>query len=473
MKWCFLVNDALFLSEFMGKLAEVVAKEGNACLVLFNSKIAEYEKKKHFPLRTRFISKVDWCIEHYNPANKEFGELSWREFFPIFDRFARFPFLYSYSVDMAAQLYQFFDFIFSTEQPAVIIGEPPAGLFGEVAYYFAKKKNILFVGITDSRMENIAFYDSEWTDSRYEKTFKKLLDTDISKKEKKFFIAWLQGFLTHTQVPSYTKYIKISFRQTDLPWHYFQRIKKVGLTLLKYIVNRKRFQPYDYESEAILRYSLMAPVDVEKRQVRLVLQKKFFRALKEGDKFFVYPLHFQPESATSVLAMYYADQLATIRNIAFALPFPWKLYVKEHVAALGTRPSSFYEYLQKIPQVVLISARESVPKLIQRCSGVITLTSTMGMEAALSGKPVYVLGNVFYAYHPLCKKAQNFDDLREHIRIDMTQKHSPQNLERINMRFLASYYRHTVPGITAAAQSDDDRNDYDAIYQAIKARVER
>ena len=65
MKWCFLINNFNVLPEFFGKLADQVLKEGDTCLVVFGSKIAEYEKKKFFPAGTNFISMVDWCVDHY------------------------------------------------------------------------------------------------------------------------------------------------------------------------------------------------------------------------------------------------------------------------------------------------------------------------------------------------------------------------------------------------------------------------
>ena len=55
MKCVFLVNNASFLAEFFGKLADQVIKQGDDCLVITSSKIAEYGKKKFFPDRTAII----------------------------------------------------------------------------------------------------------------------------------------------------------------------------------------------------------------------------------------------------------------------------------------------------------------------------------------------------------------------------------------------------------------------------------
>lgn len=469
MKFCFLINDAPFLSEFFGKICKLVLEDKHEAVVVVNNKIAEYTKKQFFPSKTKFISKVDWCIANFNPAKKEFENLSWREFFPDFCRFRRLQWNYQYAVDTVSQLYQFFDFVFQNEKPDVLIGEPPAGLFGEIGYYFAKKNSVPFLGFVDSAF-NLALYDSEWTDSRFEKTFKGLSDGDISERERESFPARIEKFISHAQQPNFIKYVRISFGQFELLRHYLRKMPELK-SLFKYFMGRKKFQQYDYESEVDLRRSIVAPFEVEMRQFRLLFQKRFFFRINEQDQFFLYPLHLEPEASTLILAAPYSDQLATIKNIAFSLPFPCKLYVKEHPVAMGSRHDSFYQTLQKIPNVVLISANQNVPELVRKSLGMVTLTGTMGMEAALAGKPVYVLGKVFYTYHPLCRKVQNFDDLKEQIKTDLSKKPDTKNLENINIRFMASYIRNTLKGGIIYATEVQDKNDYKMIYGGIKQRI--
>jgi len=86
IKWCFLVTYNPFM-QFCGKLAHQVVKEGDSCVLVFESKIAEYSKKQYFPGEAKSISKVDWCIKNYKKDQKDFGDLSWKEFFADFNRF--------------------------------------------------------------------------------------------------------------------------------------------------------------------------------------------------------------------------------------------------------------------------------------------------------------------------------------------------------------------------------------------------
>ncbi|MDP2664688.1 MAG: hypothetical protein Q8O97_01840, partial [bacterium] len=347
MKFCFLINSAPFLSEFLGKISSEALNDNHEVVVVVNSKVAEYTKKQHFPEQVRWISKVDWCVEHFDPSKKEFGSFSWREFFPAFGRYTRLRWDYAYSVDTVSQLCQFFDFVFRTEKPDIVLGEPPTGVFGNIAHHFAKQYKVPALGLTDSRL-NIAVYDSESNDSRFEKTFKKLFSGDIEKSERAALNGIIKKIVSHVEKPAYMNYAKISFSPITFVLHYFSRLSELG-PVFRYLRNRAKFKPYDYESEVTWRRTFSSPIELLWRQFRLFSQKRFFSLMNEHDQFFVYPLHLEPEAATLVLAAPYADQMATIRSIAFSLPFPFKLYVKEHPSAMGLRPDGFYQELQKVP----------------------------------------------------------------------------------------------------------------------------
>ena len=476
MKWCILINNAPNLSEFFGKLSGEIIKGGDDCLVVFGGKIAEYEKKKFFPNKAKFISAVDWCADNYEKGKKEFFGLSWKDFFPVFDRNDVLKFDYNKSIETILQTAQFFEFIFEKEKPDVVISEPPTGLIHQVAYHFCKKNNLPYFGFGERINNKIDIYDSGFTCLDYEKTFREINDSAISKVEKEFAIKTIEDIMSHKQLSIYRGFLKIHFSQLGLIKHYIGKIKNPGLLLFRYLLKRKYFKNFDCESESILKKAVLAPLKIERRQFRILSQKNIFSKIGIKDKnFFLFPLHLQPEASTDVCATYYCDQLNTIKNVAFSLPFPYKLYVKEHPIAIGTRSKEFYEKLKKIPNVVLISPDENVENLIKNSSGVITLTSTLGLEAAFAGKPVYVFRDteVFYSYHPLCRTVQNFEELKNRIQEDLISKPNISNLEDINIRFIVSYFRNTIDGDIASASMDEDTNNYVLIYQDLKKMAEK
>lgn len=469
MKYCFLINNAAFLSEFFGKLASEIIKKGDNCFVILGGKITEYEKKKFFPNEAKFISVVDWRINNYRENEKEFFGLSWKDFFPLFDRNDALKLDYNKSIKTTLQVTQFFKFIFEKEKPDVVISESPSGLTHLVAYYFCQKNNAIYLGLGDSRLNNrIDVYDTEFTCLRYEETFKEINNGSMLKEEKEFARNFIEKFISHERLPSYLASEKIYFSQIDLIKHFLKRIKEVYNPLLRYILSRRKYKNFDGESEIILKTLSKAVFKAERKKIRIFFQKRFFKEYSKKDKFFLFPLQIQPESSTNVHAIYYCDQLNTAKNIAFSLPLSYKLYVKEHPIAVGTRPTEFYEKLKKIPNIVLISPQENIENIIKNSSGVITLTSTAGLEAALAGKPVYVLGDVFYSYHPLCRKVKGFEELKSKIEDDLINKPNIDNLEEINSRFIISCFRNTIPGNMTVANTKEDTNDYKLIYQKIE-----
>ncbi|MEK7663916.1 MAG: hypothetical protein AAB340_00490 [Patescibacteria group bacterium] len=491
MKWLFLINDASYLFEFLGKISHQLTKEGDECLVVFNSKIAEYEKGKFFPKNSKFLSKIDWCIKNYDSSKKDFGNLSWRELFTVFERFNLYNrYNYNQSLDIVNQLYQFFDYIFSYEKPDIVIGEPPPGLFGEVAYYFTKKNNIPFCGIAESRFPGrIDIWDLEWTCSKFEDNFKNLKKEDFLPGETEFAKNFIKKFISHKTIYSSYYIVKVRFSLFDYIRHYLRRLKESSYVFFRYFLDRSKVKRFDYESEAVLRRSLMAPFRTIKKNIKIKLQGNIFNKLSSKDKYFFFPIQYEPEASTLVLATYYSNQLATIKYVSATLPFPYKLCLKEHPGSIGSRTNQFYEEIKKIPNAVLLSSEESTPNVIANSIGVITMTSTVGMEAAIQGKPVYVLGNVFYSYHPLCQKVVNFEDLKEKIKRDLQinwdlpnpirdqgvlrenetkQTSNGVNLEEINMRFIISYLRNSILADILYAKDPNDKNNYQFICKEIK-----
>ncbi len=250
MKLIFLVNNAPFLMEILGKMAYRAIAEGDECVGIAEGKIAEYKKKRHFPPGMKFISKVDWCIENCQKDKKEFGSLSWRNIFFVFDRLKQTDFNYDNSLEMVSQIYQFLEFIFEKEKPDAIISEPSSGLLNSIAYYFCKLNKVSYLGLISSRFKNrIDVYDSEFTCSRYEKTFRELDSNNISEKEKQFANNFIKNFLSHKELPSYFGSEKVYFTQFGLLSHYLTRIKEISPSHFQYFL--------DQSSELLKRWNMM------------------------------------------------------------------------------------------------------------------------------------------------------------------------------------------------------------------------
>lgn len=114
----------------------------------------------------------------------------------------------------------------------------------------------------------------------------------------------------------------------------------------------------------------------------------------------LYPLHFEPEIALQIYGRPFQNQIEVARMLALALPAGMKLVVKEHPRAAGFRPRGYYKKLLSIPNVILALPEEPSHRLVRTASLVAIITGNIGLEAAVLGKPVLVLGQADYSVLP-------------------------------------------------------------------------
>src|SRR5581483_8210745 len=147
MKWCFLVNDADIIMDFLGRFCQEVINQGDECLVVFNSSLVEYTKRRYFPEQVKTISRTDWLKENFKPQLRTAEGISWRDFFASYERKKEFLDLdYRHSVDLVEQHIQFFEYLFSSQKPDVVVNEPPANVFTEIAFHFCQTHKKQYIG---------------------------------------------------------------------------------------------------------------------------------------------------------------------------------------------------------------------------------------------------------------------------------------------------------------------------------------
>lgn len=116
----------------------------------------------------------------------------------------------------------------------------------------------------------------------------------------------------------------------------------------------------------------------------------------EGKKYYLYPLHKQPEASIDVIGKYYDDQQLNIRNIVSQLKYDEYLIVKEHSNAIGDRSYNFYKSLSNYPRVLLVDDKANIKKLIETSKGVFTVSGTAALEASLMGVQSFCFSNVYF-----------------------------------------------------------------------------
>ena len=124
-----------------------------------------------------------------------------------------------------------------------------------------------------------------------------------------------------------------------------------------------------------------------------------------GERYVLFPLHYQPEVSTLVMGTYYLDQAALIEDIAKSLPIGHRLYVKEHFFSIGRRPLAEYRRIKKCFNVRLVGALNNPIEMVMKADAVATISGTMGWESILLEKPTITFGDCFYNAYPQVYRA--------------------------------------------------------------------
>jgi hypothetical protein len=166
-----------------------------------------------------------------------------------------------------------------------------------------------------------------------------------------------------------------------------QALRNVAHWTARYLAQRAIGRTSGYQWKSTARHYLDLPS--QWRELRK-LQPGTLDDLK-GLPFVFFVLQEEPELSLSWQSPESWPQLAYLWQIARDLPAGTKLAVKEHIYAVGRRPSGFYRQVMDFKNVVLLDPLLPGADVVRASSAVATITSTAGFEAAWIGKPVISL----------------------------------------------------------------------------------
>tara|TARA_Y100001956_G_scaffold75329_1_gene83184 strand:+ start:68 stop:1453 length:1386 start_codon:yes stop_codon:yes gene_type:complete len=425
-----LINTAAF-SKYYLKLAKelknlghnvVIATDSNFTQELFElnkSKIpVEVFKNKTEQKNGRLSDLDSWCLH------------------PDFDRGIYYGFYSQFSgyksSDIVENLYSFFEHVIDKYNIKTCFYENVSNGFAYIAWKVIEEKNGKYLGLTSSRLPGMCCFTTD--------------DNDLASQIEKAQIAeaysidnliFAENYLSQINdvEPDYMKNNGLS-KISALP-----AIKRVAfhslITHIKYSFGPENagFQLGNPLISSI-RYRFRSVF----RKINSYRIRKYFKefSFDTSKSYFLYPLHYHPESSTSLLGRFY-DEFNLIKNIAFSLKSGEVLLVKDHKSAHAFEAKAFYKMLSSLPNVVLVRPEVNAKQLIDKCMGVFTLTSTVGYEAVLKNKAVVLFGEAFYKNHPLVKKINSFNEIRYALE---WMKSNPNNAlpEGYNRSYVASYH---------------------------------
>lgn len=172
---------------------------------------------------------------------------------------------------------------------------------------------------------------------------------------------------------------------------------------------------------------------MKRRYREAFMKKNFLQKIEDDNPFIYFPMHVEPERTLLIGAPYYTNQSAVIANVAKSLPSGYLLYVKDHPTMQTEywRSVSYYKEIMSLPNVKLVDPFFPHDELLKKCSLVITVAGSAGLEAGFYKKPVILLADLNYAkYIPFVHVVKNLDDLQQKIHSVLSSDVNPLDLEK-------------------------------------------
>ena len=405
MNFLILINSAPNYKYFFHEISKELQNRGHKIFYAIDSLRSKFLEPLDAVDNNKHSFFFDQYLEKYFDSSLSIDALPdsqdfWGDYFySDFDRFLTHDFNLNknknYWLNVKICLDNYFSQLIQENNIDFVLYENISNSFAYAAYLQCQAHGKRYIGLMGSRIPNHFEIQGSIIDGEVEK-LKKLEKIPPSREE----LEWFQNYknsIVNIQ-PDYMK-------QNGLDNVAITRVIKLEKLkkAIRFLTIGSKYNSYfDYQFGNPSTVPLKALRVNWKRFINTIKSQSFYISDTEleqassTEKFYVYPIHFHPESSTSVLAPEYTNEYNNIINIANNLSFGTYLYVKDHKSAKGVQDWSFYKKISALPNVRLISFDINIKKLISKSLGVITVNSTAGYEALLIEKPVYILGRVFY-----------------------------------------------------------------------------
>ena len=213
--------------------------------------------------------------------------------------------------------------------------------------------------------------------------------------------------------------------------------KRIIKDIVKLRFDKLKMDVEDYlDNEYVIKkYSLIG-----KRNRKLEYYESRTVSPDFNDKYIFYALHMTPEASTLPYSGVFANQILAVRILAQAAEkCGLKVYVKEHYMQIS-RNRIFYEELERLPNVFLISSDENTLALIDNAVAVSSLTGTCMIEGIVRGKPALGFVDFYLRNAPGFFKVSSVEDTVLAIRDIIEGNYSISESD--------SYYFYSVLGKT-------------------------
>lgn len=227
---------------------------------------------------------------------------------------------------------------------------------------------------------------------------------------------------------------RTAFRQDLSLW---RTIRKLALYVLRY--GYWNIRGYQKAKGYYLREHLAHTWRRYREMVRLARSRQ--ESLKDlaDTPFVFFALATEPETSLQILSPEYFYQLSAIAAVARDLPAGVVLAVKEHYGAVGRRPADFYGQLAEFKNVRILDMAELGVDVAKQAAAVVTISGTVGFEAAAMGKPVICFGrHNIYGFLPHVRVVTDETQLKTYLADALSGAIDAERAAEDGRRFLAA-----------------------------------
>lgn len=354
-------------------------------------------KKEKISLESQGLA-VDFCFELFNEYVYSIPDNYLLTSF-LSDRFL-FKFDIKKRRELLSKEIAFWSAIFEKYKPIAVLNEEVAIEIAEVMYIEAKKRGIRYLSWMTNPINGYFYWIS---DPMTLSMSHKVLEINPSEESIQISKDYMDSIIEKQEKPYYILPFLNKKKSSEL----FSAFK--GIIKLQIMKIRGELSFYEDSTTSSMNYF--------ERSIKAYYVKYDSVESLVGSEIVMYPLHYEPEASLSYLSEFYSNQVALIENLTKCLKINQLLVIKEHPAQAGMLLTRKFQNLKKAnSQIVFFPASISSYDIIKRSDIIITLTSHLGWEALILGKPVFLLGKMFYDKYPYINKFESFAKLREDIK---------------------------------------------------------
>ena len=187
----------------------------------------------------------------------------------------------------------------------------------------------------------------------------------------------------------------------------------------------------------------------------------------------LFGLHFQPESSIDVWAPYFSNQMWVIELLARSIPPTHKLLVKIHKSDVANHSLERLTRMCSFAGVELVKPFADTRAFIDAADLIVSIQGTMGLEAALLGKPVIMLGESPVVMFPSATRIGEIWNLPELIRRQLAIARPSRN------EIIDAYASYLSPFLPAShndwrvKQNAQELDGYVALFYTLREYLDR